>query len=224
MWSFPVRDFTAERLDMVERQIAGRGVADPAVLGAMRRVNRELFVPEAERGSAYHDGPLPIGLGQTISQPYIVALMAEAARLKAGDRVLEIGAGSGYAAAIYAEMGATVFTIERHAALAEEAAKLLARLGYDSIEVRRGDGTLGWAEKAPFDAIIAAAGGPSVPRSLTEQLAEGGRLVMPVGPEPRAQELVRLTRTGEGQLGEERLGAVWFVPLIGAEGWTEDDR
>src|SRR5512137_2700649 len=166
-------DGTAARERMVETQIAARGVADPRVLSAMRSVPRENFVPAAYRGRAYEDGPLPIGEGQTISQPYIVAVMLEAARLVETDRLLEVGSGSGYAAAVASRLCRTVFAIERHAVLAEEAARRWAALGYANIRWRIGDGTLGWPEEAPFDAILVSAGGPSVPHALTAQLAVG---------------------------------------------------
>lgn len=211
-------DFAAARQRMVERQIRARGVSDPGVLAAMGRVPRERFVPEALRHQAYDDSPLPIGHDQTISQPYIVAFMAEALMLEAGDRVLEVGAGSGYAAAVLAEMGAAVFTIERHAALAERAAKDLLDLGYDGISVRHGDGSLGWPEAAPFDAILVSAGAPVVPASLQQQLAIGGRLVIPVGPAGR-QRLLRVRRLTAADFEEADLAMVSFVPLIGAEGW-----
>jgi protein-L-isoaspartate(D-aspartate) O-methyltransferase len=219
-----VLDFAEARSRMVDRQIAGRGVRDPDVLRAMGTVPREEFVADNVREYAYHDMPLSIGDGQTISQPYVVALMTELARLQPGDRVLDIGTGSGYAAAILAEIVARVFSIERLAALAELARERLAWLGYDNIEVRTGDGTLGWPEEAPFDAIIAAAGGFEVPPALKQQLVEGGRLVMPVGSQVRAQHLVRLVRRGGDNFDEEDFGGVWFVPLIGAQGWSKDER
>jgi protein-L-isoaspartate(D-aspartate) O-methyltransferase len=206
---------------MVSRQIESRGVHDPRVLKAMRKVPRAAFLPDALREFAYEDTPLPIEEGQTISQPYIVARMAEAAGLHEYDRVLEIGAGSGYAAAVLGELADRVYTIERHAALAGLARARLKQLGYDNVEVRTGDGTLGWPEAAPFDAIIATAGGPRVPATLESQLALGGRLVMPVGPTPTRQRLVRVTRTGAEDYQREELEEVTFVPLIGAEGWGE---
>jgi protein-L-isoaspartate(D-aspartate) O-methyltransferase len=211
------------RRRMVRRQIAGRGVGDLRVLAAMGKVPREAFLPDAMREFAYEDTPLPIEEGQTISQPYIVARMADAAHIAPGDRVLEVGAGSGYAAAVLSELAARVFTIERHPALADLARARLKQLGYRNVEVRTGDGTLGWPEQAPFDAIIATAGGPRVPDSLRGQLAVGGRLVMPVGPTRSAQMLVRLTRTGPEIWHREEIEDVRFVPLIGEEGWTEDE-
>jgi protein-L-isoaspartate(D-aspartate) O-methyltransferase len=211
--------FAREREHMVDVDIAGRGVRDPAVLHAMRTVPRERFVSARHAGFAYADQPLPIGDGQTISQPYVVAVMTEALRLQPRDRVLEIGTGSGYAAAVLATIAAEIYTIERIERLAETARQRLAELGYATVHVRHGDGSLGWPEHAPYDAIVVTAGGPEVPRSLLQQLAVGGRLVMPVGPMPRAQRLVRVVRTGEDTYERELLEEVAFVPLIGAEGW-----
>ncbi len=187
----------------------------------MRSVPRERFLrPELEE-FAYRDAPLPIEQGQTISQPFIVALMAEALQLGPRDRVLEIGTGSGYAAAVLARVAREVYTIERHAELAESARTRLAELGFHNVFVRHGDGTLGWPEHAPFDAIVVAAGGPNVPGSLLAQLAPGGRLVIPIG-EEKAQQLVRVTRRADGSLEHEDLGGVRFVPLIGEEGWAPE--
>ena len=210
------------RRRMVRRQIAGRGIADRRVLAAMDKVPREAFLPEAMQEFAYEDTPLPIEEGQTISQPYIVARMAEAADVGALDRVLEIGAGSGYAAAVLGELAGRVFTIERHPALAELARARLSQLGYHNVEVRTGDGTLGWPEHAPFDAIIATASGPHVPDSWRAQLAIEGRLVMPVGNAPTHQHLIRLTRTGPETWHEEKIEEVSFVPLIGEQGWPDE--
>ena len=206
---------------MVESQLAARGIRDPLVLDAMRAVPREAFVPERLRPFAYEDGPLPIGEGQTISQPYIVAVMTEAAQMKAGDRALEIGTGSGYGAAVLARIAAAVYTIERLAGLAEAARRRLAELGYHNVHVLLGDGTLGWPEHAPYDAIVVTAGGPRVPPALLDQLTIGGRLVMPVGGESRFQRLVRVRRKGADDYDYEDLEEVAFVPLIGAEGWPE---
>lgn len=205
---------------MVDRQIAWRGVGDEHVLRAMRSVPREAFVPESLRIFAYDDAPLPIGDGQTISQPYVVALMIEAAALRPGERALEIGTGSGYAAAVMAEIAGQVFTIERLDGLAHAARQRLAELGYANVEVHTGDGTLGLPEAAPFDVIIAAAAGPEVPEAWKEQLATGGRIVMPVGGYDH-QELVRLTRRDDGKFDKERFGDVRFVPLVGAQGWRD---
>jgi len=207
---------------MVQRQIERRGIHDSRVLAAMRKIDREAFLPEAMREFAYEDSALPIEEGQTISQPYIVARMVEAAGLQPADRVLEVGAGSGYAAAVMAELAARVYTIERHPALARLAETRLHALGYDNVDVRTGDGTLGWPEAAPFDAIIAAAGGPQVPEALKEQLAIGGRLVMPVGRIPNHQQLIRLTRVSDDRFDSETLDEVMFVPLIGAQGWDAE--
>ncbi len=204
---------------MVEHHIRARGVRDLRVLAAMEAVPREAFLPPELAELAYEDRPLPIEAGQTISQPYIVALMTEALRIQPGEDVLEIGTGSGYAAAVLAGVARRVYTVERHAELADLARERLARLGYHNVLVHCGDGTLGWPEHAPFAAIVAAASGPEVPAALIEQLALGGRLVMPVG-SSRAQELVRVTRVGPTELRHEDLGAVQFVPLIGEQGWT----
>lgn len=215
-------DGAAARERMVERQIAARGIRDPAVLAAMRAVPREAFLPPELAEFAYQDSPLPIGADQTISQPYIVALMAEALDVGPGDQVLEIGAGSGYAAAVLAEIVGEVYTVERHAELAERARRVLAEQGYHNVHVRHGDGTRGWPEHAPYDAIVVAAGGPQVPPPLLEQLAVGGRLVIPVGETLRLQRLVRLTRISENEVRREELGEVRFVPLIGDEGWEPE--
>jgi protein-L-isoaspartate(D-aspartate) O-methyltransferase len=206
---------------MVAAQIEARGIIDPLVLEAMRAVPRERFVPATLVRSAYEDRPLPIGEGQTISQPYIVAVMTQAARLKPGARVLEIGTGSGYGAAVLSRIAAEVYTVERVGVLAAEARGRLAGLGYGTVHVREGDGTLGWAEHAPYDAIVVTAGGPRVPETLLSQLAVGGRLIMPVGSASRHQRLVRVTRTDTHEYHYEDLEEVAFVPLIGAEGWTE---
>ena len=215
-----MRDLSKLREDMVEHQIAARSVRSEAVLGALRKVPREAFLPERLAEFAYEDSPLPIAAGQTISQPYIVALMTEALELKGDERVLEIGTGSGYAAAVLAEIAAEVYTVERIGELAEKAAATLDALGYRNVHVVHGDGTLGWAAAAPYDAIIVAAGGPTIPESLKEQLKVGGRLVMPVGADPRAQELVRVTRISKEQFKSEDIADVRFVPLVGKEGWT----
>jgi protein-L-isoaspartate(D-aspartate) O-methyltransferase len=210
----------ALRERMVDRQIESRGVRDEAVLSAMRKVPRERFVPEHLAELAYDDRPLPIGQGQTISQPYVVAAMTEALRLRPNDRVLEIGTGSGYAAAVLSVIAAEVYTIERLQELAESARRRLAELGYSNVHVRYGDGSLGWSAHAPYDAIIATASGPDVPTALLEQLAIGGRLVMPIGKLDH-QRLVRVERTGPERYIREILEPVVFVPLIGAQGWPE---
>ncbi|WP_427994582.1 protein-L-isoaspartate(D-aspartate) O-methyltransferase [Achromobacter sp.] len=223
---FPAADMDEEqelRENMVQRQLVARGVRDPAVLGAMRRVPRSAFVPDESRALAYDDRALPIGCGQTISQPYIVALMAQAASMRPGDRVLEIGAGSGYAAAVMAQIVGKVDAIERHERLAIRARETLRSIGCGNVAIHVGDGTLGLPEKAPFDVIVAAAAGPIVPPSWREQLAVGGRLVMPLGDRPAVQRLVRITRRGIAEYEQLDLGMVAFVPLIGAQGWQDDE-
>ena len=217
--SSEMTSFPSLRKRMVERDIAARGVRDELVLDAMRKVPRELFLPKNLREFAYEDSPLPIAGEQTISQPYIVAFMTEALMLKGGEKVLEIGAGSGYAAAVLSEIAANVYTVERLGPLAEKASVLLAELGYDNVHVLHGDGTKGWPEHAPYDAIVVAAGGPQVPESLKEQLKVGGRLVIPVGADQRSQELVRVTRVSANEYRSEDIADVRFVPLIGEEGW-----
>lgn len=199
---------------MVRRDIKGRGISDPRVLEAMRTVPREAFVAPGQVRRAYADEPLAIGEGQTISQPYVVAWMAEAAEVAAGDRVLEVGTGSGYAAAVLGRLADTVFTIERHAVLAGDAAERLRALGCDNVKVRHGDGSEGWSEHAPYDAILVAAAGPEVPGALREQLHAGGRLVIPVGGRWSTQRLVRERRAESGEFTREELGAVRFVPLV----------
>jgi protein-L-isoaspartate(D-aspartate) O-methyltransferase len=204
--------FPELREAMVRHQIEGRGIRDERVLAAMRRVPRDRFVPEEIRSRSYDDTPLPIGLGQTISQPYIVAFMSEALMLKGEEKVLEIGTGSGYQAAILAELCKEVYSIEIVAPLAERAREVLADLGVKNVQVRTGDGYRGWKEKAPFDAIMVTAAPAEVPKPLLEQLKIGGRLVAPVG--TWNQNLVRYTRTAEG-FREETLLAVRFVPMTG---------
>jgi protein-L-isoaspartate(D-aspartate) O-methyltransferase len=213
-------DYSRARERMVNVQIARRGVRDRAVLTAMRTVPREAFVTPGHEEFAYEDGPLPIGEGQTISQPYIVALMIEAAELKPDDRVLEVGAGSGYAAAVMSRIVARVYAIERHAALGQAAQRRIEELGYDNIELRIDDGTRGWPEVAPFDAILVAASGPDVPRALKEQLAVGGRIIIPVGQRELGQSLRKITRKSHHEYEEADLGGVAFVPLIGEHGWS----
>jgi protein-L-isoaspartate(D-aspartate) O-methyltransferase len=216
--------FSKLRREMVEKAIVARGVRSELVLGAMRSVPREAFLPHQLREFAYTDSPLPIEEGQTISQPYIVAFMTEALALQGGERVLEIGTGSGYAAAVLAEIAADVYTVERIGQLAEKAASTLADLGYDNVHVLHSDGTKGWPEHAPYDGIIVAAGGPTIPESLKAQLKIGGRLVIPVGRDPKIQELVRVTRISENEYRREDLADVRFVPLIGHEGWTPAEQ
>ena len=206
---------------MVRQQIEGRGIDDPRLLEAMRQVPRECFIDEKFRVLAYRDGPIPIGRGQTISQPYVVALMTDALDVQEGARILEVGTGSGYQAAVLAQMGAQVWTIERHNELADRARRRLADAGYDAVDVISGDGSNGLADKAPFDAIIVTAAGPTIPTPLLEQLKVEGRLVIPVEDEPARQSLVRITRREDGRYDREELGKVAFVPLIGEEGWDE---
>src|SRR6516164_2260943 len=213
------RDFRRLRHEMVETAIIGRGVRSELVLNAMRKVRREAFLPSSLREFAYEDTPLPIEGDQTISQPYIVAFMIEALGLEGGERVLEIGAGSGYAAAVLSEIAGEVYTVERIGQLAEKAASTLHDLGYHKVHVLHGDGTKGWPEHAPYDGIVVAAGGPAVPESLKDQLKVGGRLVIPIGSDPRLQELVRITRVSEDEYKREDLADVRFVPLVGEEGW-----
>lgn len=205
---------------MLVHDLEGRGISDRRVLAAMGEVPREEFVAWGERGQAYADRPLPIGHGQTISQPYIVALMLELAELRPDDRLLEVGAGCGYAAAVASRLCAEVVGIERVTALARDARARLVHLGYRNVVVLEGDGTVGWPPGAPFDAIVVSAGAPEVPEALVGQLADGGRLVVPAGTSPWGQQLLRLRRVG-GQVEEEDLGGVSFVPLIGAQGWEE---
>ena len=198
---------------MVENQIAARGVRDRNVLDAMNCVPRERFVDRELRDRAYEDTPLPIGEGQTISQPFIVAYMIEAARITPGARVLEVGAGCGYAAAVLSRIAGSVYAVERHASLGR-AAERLRSLGYDNVELRVADGTKGWPEAAPFDAIIVSAGGTSVPKALEDQLAPDGVLIMPVGRNGRSQRLLRVRRSANGHFEQEDLGGVAFVALV----------
>jgi protein-L-isoaspartate(D-aspartate) O-methyltransferase len=214
-------DFATARETMVERQIAARGITDQRILDAFRAVPREEFVPEGQRAAAYEDHPLPIEAEQTVSQPYIVALMIEAAELEPMDVVLEVGAGSGYAAAVIAQIVDEVIAIERHLPLARLAGERMERLGFENVSIYEGDGTRGFEEKGPFDSIIVSAAGSHVPDALLEQLEIGGRLVMPVGEKDEVQKLFKITRTAEDEYEQEELGAVRFVPLIGAHGWTE---
>ncbi len=212
-------DYAELRERMVTEQIAARGVRDANVLQAMRSIAREAFVPDEVRDLAYDDMPLPIPAGQTISQPYIVAYMVESLLLRGGERVLEIGAGSGYAAAVLAEIAGEVFAIERIRELAEGAARHLQDAGYTNVHILHADGTRGWVDKAPFDAILVSAGAPVIPENLKSQLAVGGRMIVPVGSSKRAQELVRITNRGDGRFEREDLADVRFVPLIGEQGW-----
>ncbi len=216
-------DFAKLRDNMVDSQIADRGVRSYLVLDAMRTVPREAFLPESLREFAYEDAPLPIAENQTISQPYIVALMTEALGLEGGEKVLEIGTGSGYAAAILSRIAKEVYTIERIGQLAEKSGAVLADLGYKNVHVLHADGTRGWPDQAPYDAIVVAAGGPEIPESLKAQLKIGGRLVIPVGSDRRYQELVRVVRVSEHEYKTEDIADVRFVPLVGEEGWAPED-
>jgi len=213
-------DFPKARSKMVEDQIISRGIKDAQVIAAMRKVPRHLFVEEALQSQAYSDHPLPIGEKQTISQPYMVALMTEALQLKGKEKVLEIGGGSGYQTAILAELSEKVFSIERIRSLAIRARQLLYELGYYNVELKIFDGTYGWMEEAPFDAIIVAAGAPDIPQPLLDQLAMDGRLVIPVG-DAYVQDLIRVTKTEEG-IKREDLGGCRFVKLIGRYGWETE--
>ena len=207
------------RREMVEKQIRSRGISDPRVLSAMERVLRHEFVPDVHRARAYEDSPLPIGEGQTISQPYIVAAMTAALQLTGTERVLEIGIGSGYQAAILSLLAAEVYTIERSATLAHSASERLARLGYRNVHVHCGDGTLGLPEFAPFDAILVGASAPAIPAPLAAQLAQGGRMIIPIG-DTDSQELRLIERVGEG-FHIRSLDPCRFVPLVGRYGWRE---
>jgi len=212
--------YLKQRLKMVDSQIRARGIKDPRVLKAMETVPRHLFVNEALRDQSYNDNPLPIDGGQTISQPYIVALMTEAMDLKGNEKVLEIGTGSGYQTAILAELAEHVFSIDRLASLASGARRLLESLNYFNVAIRVGDGTYGWREEAPFESIIVTAGAPSIPKTLLEQLAIGGRLVIPTGGR-HTQVLMKVTRLSENlsDVKKEDLGGCRFVDLIGEYGW-----
>ncbi len=210
------------RRRMVTEQLRRRGISEPSVLAAFANVPREEFVAADQREHAYEDGPLGIGYGQTISQPYVVAITVDALALRGHERVLEIGTGSGYAAAILSRLAREVHTVERLEQLAHSAAERLARLGYDNVRVHHADGSLGWPEAAPYDAIAVAAGAPAPPQPLLDQLAIGGRLVLPTGSE-RDQRLVRITRRDETSYVEDDLGAVRFVPLLGEAGWPTDN-
>jgi len=212
--------YIKQRMKMVDTQIRARGIRDPRVLKALEKVPRHLFVNEALRDQAYNDNPLPIDGGQTISQPYIVALMTEALELKGSEKVLEIGTGSGYQAAVLAELVDHVFSIDRIASLAGNARRLLESLNYYNIAIRVGDGTLGWKDEAPFDAVMVTAGAPDIPKTLVEQIAVGGRLVVPVGGR-HSQVLMKLTRLSESvnDVKKEDLGGCRFVDLIGEYGW-----
>lgn len=215
------RDLSKLRKEMVKKQLVSRRISDSAVLKAMGQVPREAFVPADLTEVAYDDSALPIGKKQTISQPYMVALMIEAMKLSQEDKVLEIGTGSGYAAAVLSRIAEKVFTIERHKKLAESAKERFQQLGYDNIRVRIGDGTLGWSEHAPYDGIVVTAGGPEIPEPLLEQLKVGANLVIPIGGWKSTQKLVQVRRTGQDEYQKENLGSVRFVPLVGEAGWQQ---
>ena len=214
-------EYAREREAMVERQLKRRGITEKLILDAFLEVPRECFVSPEYAHLAYGDHPLPIEANQTISQPYVVALMIQAAGIGLRDKVLEVGAGSGYAAAVIGQIAARVIAIERKHDLAAVAEERLKRLGYDNVRIVEGDGTKGCPEEAPFDAILAAASGSHVPEALVAQLAPGGRIVMPIGSPGGVQELVKATKREDGTLLQENLGGVRFVPLIGEEGWKD---
>ena len=214
-------DVASEREAMVQRQIAGRGISEPIILEAFRAVPREQFLGEQYAELAYGDHPLPIEAGQTISQPYIVALMIHAAEIKCGDRVLEVGAGSGYAAAVISRLADEVIAVERQPELAQIARERMRRLGFTNVRIVEGDGTRSFSADAPYDSILAAASGSHVPKPWIDQLADGGRIVMPVGEAGGIQKLIKLTKGPAGKVITEDLGGVRFVPLIGEEGWDD---
>ena len=216
--------YAEKRHQMVETQIVAHGICDPAVVEAMRSVPREVYVAPEMQDFAYDDMALPIAAGQTISQPYIVALMIAALQPHPEDRVLEIGTGSGYAAAVLSRVVREVYTVERHAELVELARRRMDALGYDNVHLLHGDGTLGWPEHAPYDGIVVAAGGPKIPIALRTQLVCYGSLVMPVGAGQSQQHLIRVTRDSDTTYSQETLGGVHFVPLIGAQGWSPSQR
>jgi protein-L-isoaspartate(D-aspartate) O-methyltransferase len=216
------RDFEAERRDMVARQIRDRGIRSARVLEAMETVPRHLFVPAEFVRGAYADEPLPIGEGQTISQPFMVAAMADALSLEGHERVLEVGCGSGYQAAVLSRLARDVIAVEVQSVLAVSARERLARLGYANVIVEKGDGSAGWPASAPYDAILVTAAAPEVPKPLIDQLAEGGRLVIPVGGSQH-QELLRIVKR-EGRTTERSLYSCRFVPLLGRYGWRQDSQ
>lgn len=215
-----MRSFSIARRRMVEEQVIARGIADQRVIDAMLKVPRHKFVEQALEGKAYQDAPLPIGEKQTISQPYMVAVMSEALALNGSETVLEIGTGSGYQAAVLALLADRVFSLERIPSLARRARKVLDECGFGKVNIRLADGTQGWQEMAPFDAILVTAGAPEVPQHYLDQLAVGGRLIIPVG-DQESQLLLRVTRTGEKEYLEEKMLGCRFVPLIGNYGWQE---
>lgn len=211
----------SQRDRLFEIELVRQGIRDPRILSAMQRIPREVFVPLEFQEDAYRNAPLPIGLGQTVSQPLMVAIMLEAMQLEPDHRVLEVGTGSGYSAAILSLLASRIWSVERHPELAAGALERLRNLGIENVEIKVGDGTLGWPEAAPFDAIVVAAGGPRVPPPLLEQLTVGGRLVIPVGAHRDSQDLYRITRLGRKRIRREKLDAVRFVPLIGRDAWPD---
>ena len=218
-----MNDFKNLHKAMIDKQIVARGIKDKQVIAAFEKVKRENFVVESSRAQAYADKPLPIILGQTISQPYIVAYMVESLLLEPEHTVLEVGTGSGYAAAIMAEICSEVYTVERIEELSEFGGRNLRNSGYKNVHLLIGDGTLGWEENAPYDAILVSAGGPVIPRALEAQLKIGGHMVIPVGSNRGSQELVRITRVSETEFKREDLANVRFVPLIGRAGWEDEE-
>lgn len=216
-----MKDYTISRRRMVEEQIVARGVTDPRVIDAMLKVPRHKFVEEALAGKAYQDAPLPIGEKQTISQPYMVAVMSEALMLDGSETVLEVGTGSGYQAAVLALLAERVFSLERIPSLARRARKVLDSNGFSKVNIRLADGTVGWPAMAPFDGIIVTAGAPKVPQEYLDQLSIGGRLVIPVG-DRDSQVLMRITRVGQFDYKEEKMFGCRFVPLIGNQGWKQE--
>lgn len=212
-------DFAIMRMMMVDEQLIPRGISDKKVLDVFRKVPRHEFVREDLRQAAYNDYPLPIGDNQTISQPYMVALMTESLKLKGVEKVLEIGTGSGYQAAILAELAKEVYTVERFKELADNAGNVLAKLGYKNVKIKVGDGTLGWEENAPYDGIVVTAGAPGIPESLVKQLKDGGRILIPIGSGGFGQILTLVEKTGKNIRTSEICGCM-FVPLIGKEGWV----
>ena len=217
-----MKDYTISRRRMVEEQVIDRGVTDPRVLDAMLKVPRHKFVEEALASKSYQDAPLPIGEKQTISQPYMVAVMSEALMLDGSERVLEVGTGSGYQAAVLALLADRVFSLERIASLARRARKVLDDNGFSKVNIRLADGTVGWQDMAPFDGIIVTAGAPKVPQEYLDQLSLGGRLIIPVG-DRESQVLMRITRVGEAEYKEEKMLGCRFVPLIGSQGWKQEN-
>ena len=216
-----MNDYTISRRRMVEEQVIARGVTDPRVIDAMLKVPRHKFVEEALAGKAYQDAPLPIGEKQTISQPYMVAVMSEALMLDGSERVLEVGTGSGYQAAVLALLADRVYSLERIPSLARRARKVLDDNGFSKVNIRLADGTVGWQGMGPFDGIIVTAGAPKVPQEYMDQLSLGGRLIIPVG-DRESQILMRITRVGEAEYKEEKMLGCRFVPLIGNQGWKQE--